>query len=339
MASLMAARATSSADVQAFTGSLGNGACVVTAGTPGALNCDFSAGTGVGDASPITQLNPGESITVVVHMHSVLNSPEGNNVWNTAVLDAEEIDELDAGGTLAIDNDPRLTITKSLVDGPTVGHAGSGDTASFVIVITNPSAVNATGVDLNDTLPAGLEFVAFNGGTDAECIEFGGVIALNVATITAGDTITCDFEVQLAAGIVAPITSYLNTAVLTAADPDVELTASAAVQAAVPSLSLTKTSSNASISTNSGSTVTFTVTVTNTGTALAQNVDITDTLPAGLSADSVTCPGGFTTSGTTCINGTIAAGASVVMTLVVQVSDDTIANGTILTNVATAIGR
>jgi uncharacterized repeat protein (TIGR01451 family) len=83
-----------------------------------------------------------------------------------------------------------------------------------------------------------------------------------------------------------------------------------------PDLRVTKTGTPESISV--GGSVTFTLTVTNTGNAAANNVVLTDTMPAGLSFVSST-PGAPTCTGTatmTCQLGTLAAGASTIVTVV-----------------------
>ncbi len=313
---------------QTFTGSLG-GACVVALGLlasdPDTLNCTFKNGAGVGESSPITQLNPGESITVVVHMVSITGAlPQ--TITNTADFDADEIDTVTSTGTLVIDNNPELTITKA-VDGPTVGGVGSGDPGAFIITIENVGGDDATGAVLTDVVPAGLVVTSVAG----DCSNAGNTISLLSGTITAGDTLVCTVNVVLADGIVSALTSFLNTATVTA-DGGINVSASASIQASVPDLSLVKISSG---EVSASEDVTFTITVTNNGNADAANVDITDLLPDGLTLDSIVCPTGFTPSDDDCLDGTIDEGEFVVVTIVAFLDDLTIENGTILTNVAT----
>ena len=86
-----------------------------------------------------------------------------------------------------------------------------------------------------------------------------------------------------------------------------------------------------------GNDLTYTITATNDGPSDAQDVTVTDPLPAGTSFVSAT-PSQGACSGTTtvtCELGTLADGASATITLVVHV-DPATPGGTIITNTATA---
>jgi uncharacterized repeat protein (TIGR01451 family) len=87
--------------------------------------------------------------------------------------------------------------------------------------------------------------------------------------------------------------------------------------------------------TNTASSGLFTITVTNNGSATAENVDVIDAVPAGLTVDAVNCPVGFTTNGNNCEDGTLLAGESAIMTIEVSLPVPGAIDGTVLMNSAT----
>ena len=103
----------------------------------------------------------------------------------------------------------------------------------------------------------------------------------------------------------------------------------------VADLVVTKTDSPDPV--NAGSNLTYTITVTNNGPDAAAGASWTDTLPAGTTFVSLPPVAGWscTTGGTiTCTNPSFAVGSDI-FTLTVGV-DPTVADGSVLTNTATA---
>ena len=84
-----------------------------------------------------------------------------------------------------------------------------------------------------------------------------------------------------------------------------------------------------------GNLLTYTLAVSNAGPSDAQNVQVTDTLPAGVTYISDTSNCVEAPAGTlTCSLGTLAAGGSSTFDITVAI-DPSLANGTVLTNSAT----
>jgi large repetitive protein len=210
-----------------------------------------------------------------------------------------------------------------------------GSNVTFTITVTNSGPNDATGVEVTDLLPAGLDFQS---ATPSQGTYDDATGVWTVGTIADGATATLT--------IVAEVTStapQVNSAEVTASDQfDPDSTpddgqgddfASVTVDApAAADLSLTKTVNNATP--NLGSNVTFTVTLTNSGPDTATNVVVADSLPAGLTLQSSTAAAGTTYNSTTgaWTIPSLASGANVVLTLVARV-DSTAA----LTNTAEVI--
>ncbi len=213
-----------------------------------------------------------------------------------------------------------LQVTKTVSNAtPTLGSD-----VTFTLTVTNNGPSAATGVAVNDALPAGLTFVsaspgpAYNSGTGVWTI--GGLAngASSVLTITA--TVTNH-------------TAITNTATVTSTTFDNNATnnsAQAIVNVPDANLAVTKTVTDATPAV--GSNVTFTVTVTNTGPDTAQAVTVADLLPAGLTFVSATPSVGTYAAGTgTWTVGAIANAAAPTLQIVA-----TVTTHTAITNTATA---
>ncbi len=292
------------------------GGCAVAGN---AWNCPFG-GT----------LPAGGSATGQISMRAVAAAAEGSSSVNFANLFTNETGNTIASGNVTIDNNPILTVSKSFNAGQ-VGHAGG---VTLTVSVTNNGAAGATGVTMNDPAPAGLTYTNAAG---AGCSIVGGALQLAATNIAAGATATCTATVALTAGTLpAAGQSFLNIATVNSTLPGgAPLTAAATIAAAMPQLTLTKSSSGSISSTQNA---TFTITATNTGNAIANNVDIVDTLPPGLTLVSITCNtgtgSGFTASGDDCLNGVLDPGETGIAVITVSLTSAATPNGTVLSNAA-----
>jgi uncharacterized repeat protein (TIGR01451 family) len=171
-----------------------------------------------------------------------------------------------------------LALTKS-VSNPT---PNVGDTVAFAVTLSDKGPVSATGVTVQDLLPAGLAFVSATtsqGTYDA----VSGVWTVGTVTTATPETL------QLQAQVVSP-TAQTNTATVAHADqPDPNTANNSASATETPlaaDLALTKSVSNPTP--NVGDTVAFTVTLSDNGPSAATNVAVADLLPAGLTFVSAT---------------------------------------------------
>jgi uncharacterized repeat protein (TIGR01451 family) len=258
------------------------------------------------------------------------------------------------------------TITKS--DSP--DPVAAGGTLTFSIPVSNATNAAVTNVQVTDTLPAGLTLTATPTSTVGTCT---GAVGTSTFTCTIGTlgvgqtaTITATALVPLATANGTVIT---NTATLTFTgagnvSQTVAATSSTTVSGAAGALTITKTGSPATVTVtdpftsglgtgfgfnpglSSGfsllppATLTYTVTVSNPATAAAaQNVVVTDTLPANVSFVSATstvgtCTGSTGVTTVTCNVGTLNAGQTATITIVVNVISSPAACNTTLTNTA-----
>ena len=150
-----------------------------------------------------------------------------------------------------------------------------GSQVVFTIAINNFGPSNATGVSVNDLLPAGYLYVS-NTVTTGSYNPSTGIWSI-------GDLNSGSFGTLTITATVNAIGNYTNTATITGNELDLNLsnnTSSVTPNASpVSDLSVTKIVSNSTplVGTN----VTFTIEVTNNGPSNATNSIVTDLLPSG----------------------------------------------------------
>ncbi len=223
-----------------------------------------------------------------------------------------------------------LALTK---DSDVVVSAEPGDAASFSIVVTNNGSVTAHDVVVTDAVPEALEIddATFTGGSNGPglCDVIGQDVRCDLGSLAAGESAAVTIEVTVTAEACPSIT---NTATVTASNEtggkaDNYDWTSFDVRCPV-NLTLNKSANAQSVAPDD--IVTFTIQVTNDGQAVAENVHVTDAMPAGVTIDSATFTGGSNGPGTCTTNGlsidcdlgSLGAGQAATLTIVVTVDAD-----------------
>jgi uncharacterized repeat protein (TIGR01451 family) len=245
---------------------------------------------------------------------------------NTAsVSRADQYDPVTGNNIASVTETPQqadLAVGKS-VSNPT---PNVGDTVTYTLTVTNNGPDAATGVTLQDVLPAGVGFQSFS----ASVGSYDPVTRTwTVGTVANGAT-----ETLTIAALVTSPNPQANTASISHADqydPDTANNShTASINPQQADLLVTKSVSDATP--NVGDTITYTVRVTNTGPSTATGVHVNDLLPAGLTFASATPSQGTYTAGSGVWNvGTVATGTTAVLTIQAKV-----ASSTAQTNTATA---
>lgn len=214
-----------------------------------------------------------------------LDSSPGND-------DGDQNEDDEDSFTLSVSETADLSIVKNISVGTSTPNVG--DALTFELVISNAGPNDATGIAVEDALPAGVTLTSVNGGGAAAgntanwsglFIPNGGNIALtyvatvntptgtageytNAAQITSSDQFDPDSDPASGFGA-----DDLGD---TLADDD-ETTLTITPQEA--NLSITKTASNTTP--NVDEVVTFTIQVNNAGPDAATNVSLADAVPVG----------------------------------------------------------
>ena len=282
------------------------------AGVPPGADPRYPDGGGV--------IAPQQSFTVSFDVVVAADAADGTQILNTAVLSSRDVDGTpftaiaSVPAAVTVHSVPDVVIDKS--------HTGAfvrGQQGTFTLIVSNIGGRPTTDpVAIDDTLPAGLG-IAGASGTGWACKINPGANSLH-----------CDRGDSLASGAAFPAVSVLvnvlesapgtvvNTGVTSGGgetntgnntDTDTVPIGSVADVAIVKSVTPTTTAP--------GTNVTYSLVVTNNGPSTAQNVTVSDPLPAGMTFVSVVPSGcGLASTTVNCSLGDLAKGQSVTITLV-----------------------
>ena len=270
-----------------------NSECTITGGNK--LTCDF------GDMAF------GASKTVTVKAPTDYDNCGLYN--NTAQVTSDSGDgDVDEGQVTC--QKPDLTVDKT----PDSQTINAGDDVAFTIKVDNAGPGTAKGVTLSDTLPGGVAGAWVEDPDNLNC------------EVTGGNQLNCDFG-DMAFGasktvtVKAPTDSdncgvYDNTATVSSTNaPD--HSDDGQVTCEKTDVAITKTADPIVVS--YGDTVTYTLKAKNNGPGKAENVTVTDPLPAGVSFVSADAPCVNLSGTVTCELGTLDPGQEVTLEVRVKV--------------------
>jgi uncharacterized repeat protein (TIGR01451 family) len=288
--------------------------------------------------TPSTTFPPGEPVTVVATPPGLVatNGPYG---YSAQVLAGFVDTGLNFGDRLPAS----LSLTKS--DDTTTGPndtvtAGDGNTYTYTITVQNSGQTAAQGVSVVDTWPAGITQVTIGtpslgsvGTPDAS-----GNFTWTVGTLAGGQSTTLTVTYKVPASFTA--SNFTNTAELKSTTPVADITASDTTEVATSAdLSVKKDDGVTKVTAGDGKTYTYTITVTNNGPSDAQNAQVADTWPAGITQVTIGTPTAGSVgspdanSNFTWTVGTLASGGSATLTVTYKVPASF--SGTSYTNTAT----
>jgi uncharacterized repeat protein (TIGR01451 family) len=249
---------------------------------------------------------------VMEHNEKDVDSTPGNNV-------PEEDDQ-----------DTAIVVASPLIDvelDKSVAPAAVrvGDATTFTVVVRNEGPQDATGVVVEDRLPAGLTYVSHSGDGSFDPATF----IWTIGDLAAGESVSMDFVVT-----VDEVGSFTNVAeVIEHNEEDVDSTPGnnvpeeddqdLAIVTATdePLIDVELTKSVDSETVEVGENATFTVLVENKGPDDATGVVVEDRLPAGLTYVSHSGDGSFDPATFIWTIGDLAVGESVTLDFVVTVDD------------------
>lgn len=294
---------------------------------------DQASGTGMHAGGVVTWSLPSVpagtrgSVTTTVTVNSPI--PDGTILTNNASINSTETSQVNAQPV-----DVTATSAPSpLISKRAPSHVRAGEQFTYTISYGNPGSDAATGVTIEETLPAGLSFVsADNGG-----VETAGTITWSVPDLAAGSAHSVSTVVEVLAPqangtVISNDQLYIDTAetgrIRTFIDTDVTVDSG-------PKLTLDKSVSKTTA--KAGETLTYKLNYTNVGTDIATGIRLVDILPAEVTYNSATAGGTVTTvTGVDEIVwnlGSLAAGASGSVSAQVTINTP-IADGTVLHNSA-----
>lgn len=255
------------------------------ANTSGPLGCSITAG----DLKCTGTLAAGA--TESVHVTSPTQFESCAIYDNTATLSAANDPQTPSAGASTQVLCANVVIEKT-ADADSVSV---GSNVGFAVTLTNSGAGTASGVDLEDPLPAGE-------GISWQLDSSTGPLTCSVNGTAPNQTLKCTGTLQAAGGRndaeTVHITSstrrttdlnscgvYNNTAAVTwSSGPDQPVSSDQATETVLcPDLMLTKTADAASV--DAGDQIGFVVELTNSGPGTASGATINDPLPSGIGVD------------------------------------------------------
>ena len=283
--------------------------CAETALGSNVVHCDptgFASGSGFILTLHVNALTDGIKMNTV----SVSSTTFDPNLANNSATESTTVDQAVAD----------ISVTKSDSLDPVLQN----ENFDYTIHVTNAGPNTAQNIELTDTLPAGIDFVSLTGpvGLCAETAAGSNVVHCGPTGFASGSGFLVVLHVKaLTDGI------KMNTVSVSSPtfDPDLtnnSATESTTVDQAVADVSVTKSDSADPVSLNG--LFDYTIHVTNAGPNTAQNIELTDTLPAGIDFISLFGPAGLcaeTAAGSNVVHcgpGGFASGSGFTLILHVQ---------------------
>ncbi len=265
------------------------------------------------------------TITVVARVGSDVTGV----VTNTAAVDSVDNATglpVSTTATTTITTRAVLTMTKTALNEP----VQAGGLALYEIVVRNLGPSDAQDVVVTDTLPVSTTYA----GGDAACVANGTEIVCTLGMLAAGAIRTLLVQVNVSQHIVAG-TVITNAAVAGSPTAPLTTTAAATNTVAQPADGVADVQINKDgpATVTAGERITYTLVVTNRGPASAQDVQVVDALPVGVSYVSATATQGTCAGAVNCQLGDLALNATATVTIVGLV-DSAVVSGTVLTNLA-----
>lgn len=243
----------------------------------------------------VGNLNNGNSLTLQIT--AKVNVATAANYLNTAEIEtAHQIDpDSTPGNSLPEDDMASAAVTLKSADleltktvSPT--SAAAGQQVNFTINVVNKGPGNATGVNVQDSIPVGYTLIPGSVSNGGLYQVANASIDWNNLVLASGATISLTFN-----AFVNPLGSYVNTAQITASDlPDPDSTpnnnipteddqdtAEITFIGSSADLSLVKNVVAGNTSPVVGSQVSFELVITNSGPNNATGVQVSDLLPSG----------------------------------------------------------
>jgi uncharacterized repeat protein (TIGR01451 family) len=197
-----------------------------------------------------------------------------------------------------------------------------GDQFSYTLTAENVGNAGATGVEIRDTIPAGLTIL----NVPNSCSVNGQTVVCSIGNLAQGASQSVTFAVRATDGACPKVDNFGTVSATNEPQGNTGNNTSNTVTVSVacdkPDVEIRKASGAPSGGVAPGASFTYTITVRNVGGAEATNVTVRDTVPAGLSI--VSSSNNCSTSGQTltCDLGSVAAGANESVSITVQATED-----------------
>ncbi len=239
----------------------------------GVTTGSYNAGTGLWSIPAI----PASGAATLTITSTPVAGSGGQTVTNTAgisLMDRPDLDYSDnTNSTSLYIPSAGLSLTKT-ADQSSVAEL---DPVTFTITVSNAGPDPATGVQISDSLPAGL---TFSSATPSLGSYNSGSGVWTVGTVSVSSTVTLDLQATVDAGTVGDvITNTASVLTLDQVDP-VNTNDSDSAAVSISGIRATKTSDVTGV-VSPGDVITYSIAVTNIGSSAQTGIDVVDPVPTG----------------------------------------------------------
>jgi len=281
--------------------------------------CTLLAGNQLRCIRPSLNKNTSSVISVLTKV----NSGASGSLSNTAVVRGAWTDPSLSNNSVTIGTTviQRADLSVEMTDDP--DPVAEGQTLTYKVVVKNNGPSDAASVSLNESIPSALTFVSAASVPQVSCSGSGPVIC-NLGSVVSGSVVTV--TVTTTAKPVANVAKRISsTATVTAAtqDPTPANDSKEIFTDVLPAADLQINLESFSGQVQTGQTMTYTLWITNTGLSIANNVVVTDTLPAEMTFKSSSRSPVSSSPKVVWNLGNLSVGGSASFTLVVDVKSPT----------------
>ncbi|MGX8832989.1 DUF7507 domain-containing protein [Amedibacillus sp. YH-ame6] len=261
--------------------------------------------------------NSGTNSTLTVQVISLGPAARGNDyvIDDVAMYEAQFVD--------------LLTQTKTITPSTVYSQTGVGDSVTISVNIQNPSTQTINNVFFQDVLDSHLQFVPGSVTVNGSGIGFATAdpnVGFSLGNMATGSVNLVQFQATTTSGPASVAnTAQVSYDAITSGTGDI-------IRATFPSntanvdivvnnavVAITKAVNKAYA--NVGDVLTYTLTLNNTGNVPANNVNLTDAIPAGTTYVAGSLTGASGTFPNLTLNASIAAGGSAIVTFQVLVEN------------------
>ena len=278
-------------------------------------------------------LASGSSATVAITA-SVSASFEGSTATNAVSVTGDEADPDETNNSASVetsvDREADLSVTKT--DSP--DPVAAGDDVTYAVAVTNNGPSDASAVVATDTLPGGLTYKSDDGG----CTVSGQVVTCSLGNLASGSSSTVNIVATVSSSFEdGGIATNAVSVVGEETDPDNGNNSATEDTTVVrkADLSITKTDSTDPV--DAGEDLIYTVEVVNNGPSDVSEVELTDTLPQGLTYRSNNGECAVDGQEVTCGLGGLPAGESTSVEIVATIALN-FTEGSTITNEVAVVG-
>lgn len=272
--------------------------------------------------------NSFKSYTITV----TVNSNTFGNITNTASVTSSTAednpgDETDSATTTSLAPAASADLAITLSDSP--DPVEPGGTLTYTMTVTNNGPDSASNVAITSTLPGSVTLVSTTGCNE----DPNGAPTCSLGTLGNGASAMVTMVTTVSGSASGSIANSASVA-SSASDPvSGNNTANASTSVVTPGADLHLEKSDSPDPVDAGSQLTYTVSVDNNGPNAAEDVVVTDNLPAGVTFVSTSGCAEDPAGVPTCTLGTIASSGNASYTILVDVDSDTLG---MISNMASA---